>query len=51
MFGSLFDLAEDVCDIVSAPVEIVAETARVVTKPIADVAKEVVEEVKTGWYD
>ncbi len=41
-----FDLIEDVADIVTAPVKIAVDVTRVVTKPVADVANVVVEEVK-----
>lgn len=46
MFGSLFDLGSDLVDIATAPVKVVATVARVVTEPVAELANEVVEEVK-----
>jgi hypothetical protein len=46
MLKSLFGLAEDVVKVVAAPVEIAVDAARIVTKPVADVAEEVVKEVK-----
>lgn len=46
MFNSLFNLAGDALKIVAAPVEIAADLARVVTKPVADIADDVVDSVK-----
>lgn len=46
MFGSLFGLVEDTVKIATAPIEIAVEVTRVVTKPLADVAEEIVEGVK-----
>lgn len=43
---SLFGLLSDVVEIATAPIKIAATATRVVTKPIAQLAKEVVEEVK-----
>lgn len=49
MFGDLFDTASDifndVTDIVSAPIKVTAHVTRAGTKPIADVANEVVDTV------
>jgi hypothetical protein len=46
MFKSLLGIVEDTVKIVVAPVEIVADLTRVVTKPVADVAQAAAEEVK-----
>ncbi len=46
MFKSLFGIVEDVVKVVAAPVEIAIDVTRVVTKPIADLAEEAVQEVK-----
>lgn len=51
MLKSLFGLVEDTVKIASAPVEIALDTTRVVTKPIADLAQEAVEEVKEATKD
>lgn len=45
MFGSLLNLGSDLVDIATAPVKIAVNVTRVVTKPVADFANEVVEEV------
>jgi len=49
MFGSLIKstvgIVKDTVDIVSAPVAVAADVARVVTKPIADAVTEVAEEI------
>lgn len=41
----------DMVKIAAAPVGIVADVARVVTKPVADLAEEVAKEVKTATRD
>ncbi len=46
MFGSLVNLLGDVTKIVVAPVEIALDATRIVTKPAADLAEEIVKEVK-----
>lgn len=46
MFGNLFELATNVVKIAVAPVEIVASVANAAIKPIAELTKEVVDEVK-----
>lgn len=46
MFKSWMNLATDVVKIAAAPVEIAADAARIITKPVADVAKDVVKEIK-----
>lgn len=46
MFNSLFGVVTDVAKIVTAPVEVALDTTRVVTKPLADVAEEIVEGAK-----
>lgn len=51
MFKSLFKLAGDVVSIAAAPVEVAADITRTVTKPLADVSKQVVEGVKELTQD
>ncbi len=46
LFKSLGKLVGDVADIALAPVEIAVDMTRVVTKPVADMAKEMTEEIK-----
>lgn len=46
MFDSLLKLGKDVVDIAIAPVEVAIDVTRVVTKPVADVAKATAETVK-----
>lgn len=46
LFDSLIGLGKDVVDIVKAPVEIAVDAARVVTKEVANMANEVVKDVK-----
>ena len=46
MFKSLLELTGDVIKIAAAPIEIVTDTVRVITKPISDVSQEIVKEVK-----
>ncbi len=45
MFKSLFKLAEDVAEIAAAPMRVIVDTARLVTKPLSEAAKEVAETV------
>lgn len=42
---SIFNLIENVVEIVAAPISIAADVAEVVTKPIADIATSVAREV------
>jgi hypothetical protein len=49
--NSLFGLIEDVARIAIAPVEIVVDMARVITKPAADVAEDISLEVKKTSRD
>lgn len=42
----IFDLLTDIVKIAVAPIEIVANVAQVVTKPIAEVAEEIVDASK-----
>jgi hypothetical protein len=42
----IFDLASDLVKIAIAPVEVAADLTRVVTKPVADIATTVQEEVE-----
>lgn len=51
MFKSLLNLTKDVVEVVTAPIEIAADLARVVTKPIADTAKDCVDAVKEEVED
>ncbi len=51
MFESLTNLLTDVVKITTAPIELVAASARVITKPVADVAKNAVEAVKEEFED
>jgi len=46
MFRSLGKLVGDVVEIAVAPVEVALDVTRVITKPIADVAKATAETVK-----
>jgi hypothetical protein len=41
----IFGLVEDIAKIAIAPVEIAADLTRVVTKPLADMAEEVADEI------
>lgn len=43
---STLKLTEDVVDIAVAPVEVVVDTARMATKPLAEAAEEITEDVK-----
>ena len=47
LFKSVADLAADVVQVAVAPVEIVAELAGAAVKPIAEVAKDLVADVKS----
>ena len=47
----MFGLFDDIVEIVKAPVSIVSDTARVITKPVADIAKEVSKEVNEAVKD
>lgn len=51
MFGSLFGIVGDVAKIVIAPVEIVLDTTRIITKPLGDMAETVAQEVKQTVKD
>jgi len=42
----VFDLVKDVGTLVTAPIEVVATTARIVTKPLAEMADELVEDLE-----
>jgi len=46
MFKSIFSVLEDVTRVVTAPVEVLADMAQLVTKPVADAAQTIVDEVK-----
>lgn len=47
LFKSVVDLATDVASVVVAPVEIVADLAGAAVKPVAEVAQELVKDVKS----
>lgn len=47
MFKSLFNLANDLATIVSAPVEMVVDLVAIPVKEVANVAKELVADVKS----
>lgn len=47
LFKSVVDLTVDVAKVVIAPVEIVADLAGAVVKPVAEVAKDLVADVKS----
>lgn len=47
----MFGLIKDVVDIATAPIKVAEGVTRVVTKPIADVAKEVAKEVESVSRD
>lgn len=51
MFKSLIGIVKDVAEIAAAPVEIAADLTRVVTKPVADIAKATADEVKEVTKD
>jgi hypothetical protein len=46
MFKSVFNVLEDVTRVVTAPVEVLVDLAQVVTKPSAELAQDIVNEVK-----
>ncbi len=46
MLRSLFGVVTDIAKIVTAPAEIALDLTRTVTKPVADLADDVVEDVK-----
>lgn len=46
MFKSLFNITKDVIDVVKAPLEIALDVTSAITKPIADAANEIVEDIK-----
>lgn len=46
IFKSIKNLAEDVVDIALAPVEMTIDMTRAATKPIADLANEMKEDIK-----
>lgn len=46
MLKGLIGIAGDVVKTVTAPVEIATDITRAVTKPVADLAEDLVEEVK-----
>ena len=46
MFDSIFGVAGDVLRVATAPIEIAADAAKVITQPLAEAAQEVVDSVK-----
>ena len=51
MFDSLVELTKNVVKVAAAPVEIAADVAVAVTKPIAEVSEDVTKEVKRALKD
>lgn len=51
MFGSLLNVVKDIATIVTAPVEIALDITGAVTKPVADIASDVVNTVKEELTD
>ncbi len=51
MFKSIFGLAGDIVNVVTAPVEIAADLTRAVTKPVAEAVKDIVMDVKDSVID
>lgn len=51
MFKSLIDLTTDVVRIAAAPVEVAVDLTRIATKPLADAAQEIVQDVKSSTKD
>jgi hypothetical protein len=47
IFESLVQLAEDTVDIIAAPVEMAVDLVGAAVKPVAEVARELVEDVKS----
>lgn len=47
IFDSVFELAKDVTKIVVAPVEMVADLAGAAVKPLAEVAEDLVKDIKS----
>tara|TARA_Y100000815_G_scaffold269422_1_gene292134 strand:- start:72 stop:269 length:198 start_codon:yes stop_codon:yes gene_type:complete len=51
IFKSLAGVADDVLKTALAPVEVAADMTRIVTKPIADAAEQITEDVKEASKD
>jgi hypothetical protein len=51
MFKSLIDLGTDVVKAVAAPIEVAVDLTRVVTKPVADAAESIRDEVEETTKD
>lgn len=51
MFKSLLGIVEDTARIVTAPVEVALDLTSAVTKPVADLSQDVVDEVKEATED
>lgn len=51
LFDSLVNVAVDVADVVTAPVKVCVDVAATVTKPVANVANEIVHEVRESLRD
>lgn len=50
LLESVSKLTDEVIDLVSAPAVIAVETARVLTEPLAEVAREVTDAAKGGAH-
>lgn len=51
LIKSLFDLGKDAVTIVAKPVEIAVDVTRLVTKPLADAATEIADDIKEELGD
>lgn len=51
MFDSIFNVVKDVSRVVTAPVEIGADLASALTKPVADAAQDCVDGIKETVKD
>lgn len=51
MLRSLLNITGDLVRVVTAPVEIAADLAATVTKPVADVAQDIVDDIKEATHD
>ena len=47
----MFGFLDDIVEIIKAPISIASDAVRVITKPIADVAKDAAEEVNEAVKD
>lgn len=51
MFDSLLNLTGNILKVATAPIEIVADVAAAVTKPIAEFSQDIVRDVKDALDD